>query len=65
MCRQNDDKDLIDCHGRFVGSVQVVEIACGNIGPQGNNDEECRKFIAFVFKDGADKKQCGCLMKSF
>ena len=26
--------------------------------------KERRKFIAFMFMDGADKKQYGCLMKS-
>ena len=63
-CRQNDDEDLIDCYRRFVGLIQVVEIAYGNISPQGNDQKECRKFTAFVFMDGADEKQCGYLMKS-
>ena len=63
-CKQNDDEDLIDYYQRFVGLVQVVEIAYGNISPQGNDKKEQRKFIAFIFMDGADKKQYGCLMKS-
>ena len=54
-CRQNDNEDLIDCYRRFVGLVQAVEIAYGNISPQGNDKKERRKFIAFMFMDGADK----------
>ena len=41
-----------------------MEIAYGNISPQGNDKKEWRKFIAFMFMDGADKKQHGYLMKS-
>ena len=35
-----------------------------HISPQGDDTKERRKFIAFMFMDGADKKQYGYLMKS-
>ena len=41
-----------------------MEIAYGNISPQGDDTKERKKFIAFMFMDGADKKQYGYLMKS-
>ena len=37
----------------------------GGIEPSGTNpDKERSKFIAFLFMDGADEKQHGCLLKN-
>ena len=63
--RQNDNEDPIDPFRCFVGLIWPVEIACRNFKLKGHEDEECSEFIAFVFTGGANKKQCGCLMKSW
>ena len=64
-CRQNDGEYLIECYKRFVGLIEAVELSYGDIQPSGSNpDKERSKFIAFMFMDGADKKQYGYLLKN-
>ena len=42
-----------------------MELACGDIKHKGTGvDKQRSKFIAFMFMDGADKKQYGYLLKS-
>ena len=43
--------------------IEMVELSYRNLKPNGNEDEERNKFIAMMFLDGADRKQCGYLMK--
>ena len=63
-CKQFEDEDLIVHYRRFVGCIEAVEIAYGNLKPKGDNvDKERSKFIAALFMDGADKKQYGSFVK--
>ena len=63
-CHQNDGEDLIDCHRKFAGPIEAVELAFGDTQPNGKDqDKERSKFIAFFFMDGADKKLCGLSLK--
>ena len=64
MCRQCDDEDLIDCHQRFVGMIEMVELSYGNLKPKDDNKKEKSKPIAMMFMEGVDKKQCGYPLKN-
>ena len=60
-CKQHDNEDLIDHCKRFVGLIEMFEIAYSNIRPE--DDKERSKFIAMMFLDGVDKKLHGYLLK--
>ena len=63
-CKQQEDEDLIDCHRRFCGLIEMVESSYGNLKLKDNDSERRNKFIAMMFMDGVGKKQCGYPLKN-
>ena len=39
-CRESKTEDLIDCHLKFVGVIEMVELSCGEIEPKDSDNEE-------------------------
>ena len=61
-CRQCETEDPIDYYKRFVGMIEMVKLSFGNIKPNDDDDDkEQSKFIATMFIQGVDWKQCGYL----
>lgn len=75
LARQQDNKDLEDCHKRFCGVAEMVERSHGKIVPEvvktnlkNSTDrdeasvEERDCLLAFLFLDGASRKLCGAAL---
>ena len=77
LARQGEEEELVDCCKRFMSIAEMAETTCGKIEPvkmaeqdpkrKANKskiiEQEKNKMLAFLFVDGANRQQCGFLMR--